>query len=175
MIGLSPLRAAFLFLITGLVPLTSPAVFAASCDFESAGLCRISIDDQLPSGKTFDISAEEERLSNSNQSGNNDSGYWGNGGATPDTRISKISLEVDGIAFHIPEKSYSDLGNITALEIKENQHAIVLVINGGQSDSAYYATFVFIDSALRKRTVRNKLHPGSLWEKTTYRELKPRP
>ena len=153
--------------------LTGFSVHAAACAGSPEQACQISLESQLPSGTPYRLKVAESLINDPGLSQNQFSGYWGAGGAIPVSRAVSIAFSVDGLRFHMPDKSFSDLGNLTAVEVKENQHAIVLVVNGGQSEQAYYATFVFIDGVLRKRTVRNKTAPGTVWEKTTYRQPNP--
>lgn len=132
--------------------------------------CSIEIEDSLSFGRRYKLEIIEAMLQVDKLSNDEATGYWGANGAYPATYIKKLSLIVEESKFWIPAKAYSDLGNLNAAEVKENQHGIVLIVLGGNAAGAYYATFVFIDSKMRKRTVRAKAFPDQLWEKTTFHE-----
>ncbi len=97
-------------------------------------------------------------------------GYWGAGGAYPSTYIKTLSLVVGKLNFSLPSKAYSDLGNLYLADVKENQFGIVLIVKGGDADASYYATFVFNEGRLRKRTVRSSAQPDLVWEKMSFSE-----
>ncbi len=131
--------------------------------------CSIELENTLPSGKSYRLEIIEASLPVENSDDDEATGYWGAGGAYPFTYIDTISLVVEKSKFSLPPKTYSDLGQINLAEVKENQYGIVLIVKGGEADDSYYATFVFIDGKVRKRTVRSSLLPDQLWEKTTFR------
>ena len=107
----------------------------------------------------FDAAAQGQR---------HPAGFWGAHGSYPDTHVAALTLVLDNTEIAIPAKIYSDLGNVRIAEIKENRNAVVLVLRGGADEAAYYATYVFVDGVLRKRTVRSSLMPDRVWEKTTF-------
>lgn len=141
---------------------------ANDCANEPGKPCTIEVESTLPSGKTYHLSIIEDLLGNSEDKPMVNTGYWGEGGAFPDTFIRSISLVVEGDSYWIPPKAYADLGNLNKVEVKENPHAIVLVVSGGKAAGPYYATFVFIDQKVRKRTVRSSRAPDRVWERTVY-------
>ena len=143
---------------------------AEVCQSDSEAPCTLMIEKELPSGKVYRLDISETRLE-VNQSGQNDeSGYWGANGKFPATQVSQLSLSIDEELIIIPSKVYTDLGNLTFAEVKENEAAIVLVLKGGKAEAAYYSTYVFYDKQLRKRTVRSSEQPGQVWEKTSFSE-----
>jgi hypothetical protein len=149
------------------------AFFEAQAEMCSSGSehpCAVKIESSLPLGRPYKLEIMENALVAETSSNNEATGYWGANGAYPVTHIKKLSLTVNNKEFWIPVKAYADLGNITTAEVKENQHAIVLIVKGGLASDAYYATFVFIDGKMRKRTVRSETMPDQLWEKTTFHE-----
>ncbi|MFT5502782.1 MAG: hypothetical protein ACI8XC_000487 [Gammaproteobacteria bacterium] len=141
---------------------------AEMCSPEGERPCSIEVENILPPGKPYKLEIIEAMLVVEKSSNGDATGYWGANGSYPTTYIEKLSLTVENSKFWIPTKAYSDLGNISMAEVKENQHAIVLIVRGGQASDSYYATFVFIDGKMRKRTVRSVALPDQLWEKTTF-------
>ncbi len=101
-------------------------------------------------------------LKGHNSSSEEHTGYWGAKGKFPANNINNISLVVEKSKLSIPSKIYSDLGNLMLAEVKENKHAIVLIVKGGEASASYYATFVFADYKIRKRTVRSNESPA-MW------------
>ena len=144
-------------------------VEAGQCAPEAPRPCSIELENTLPSGKSYRLEIIEASLQVESSGNDEATGYWGAGGAYPSTTIDTISLVVEKSKFSLPPKTYSDLGEIKLAEVKENQYGIVLIVKGGDADDSYYATFVFIDGKVRKRTVRSSLLPDQLWEKTTFR------
>jgi hypothetical protein len=143
---------------------------AETCKPDIKKLCSIEIENTLPLGRPFKLEITEAMLVVEKSNNVDPTGYWGANDNFPITYIKKLSLSVENSKFWIPVKAYSDLGNITMAEVKENQHAIVVIIRGGLASDAYYATFVFIDGKMRKRTVRSEQLPDQQWEKTTFSE-----
>jgi len=141
---------------------------AEQCQPGTDGLCRIVVEDILPSGKTFKLEITEAPLKVENSINEERTGYWGANGKYPATYINKLSLVVEKSKLSIPLKVYTDLGNLYFAEIKENEHAIVLIVKGGEALASYYATFVFVDYKIRKRTVRSDESPDQLWEKNIF-------
>lgn len=143
---------------------------AEMCSPEGKRPCLIEIESTLPLGGPYKLEIIEAMLAVEKSGNDEATGYWGANGAYPATHINELSLVVGESKFWIPAKAYSDLGNINTAEVKENQHGIVLIVRGGDGSGSYYATFVFIDSKMRKRTVRAEALPDQLWEKTTFNE-----
>jgi hypothetical protein len=143
---------------------------AKMCSPGSEHPCVVKIESTLPLGRPYKLEIMEALLIAETSNNDEATGYWGANGAYPTTHIKKLSLTVENSKLWIPVKAYADLGNITMAEVKENQHAIVLIVKGGLASDAYYATFVFIDGKMRKRTVRSEMAPDQLWEKTSFHE-----
>ena len=143
---------------------------AGQCNPDTNQPCTIALENTLPSGKTYKLEIIEALLPVENSSSDDFTGYWGASGAYPATYINQLSLDVDQAKIKLPAKAYSDLGNISAAEVKENQFGIVLIVRGGDAAGSYYATFVFVDNRIRKRTVRADARPDQLWEKTSFSE-----
>ena len=144
-------------------------VAAGQCSPDAERPCSIELENTLPSAKSYRFEIKEANLQVESSGNDKATGYWGAGGAYPSTAIETISLVVESSKLSLPPKTYSDLGTINMAEVKENESAIVLVVKGGDVDDSYYATFVFIDDKVRKRTVRSSLLPAQLWGKTAFR------
>ena len=143
---------------------------AELCHSDFKEPCSLLIEKVLPSGKSYKLEISEAHLAIKHPGQIEGTGYWGANGRFPATHVNKLSLRIDGESVRVPLKVYSDLGNLTFAEVKENEAAIVLVVKGGDAASAYYATYVFYDKQLRKRTVRSSEQPGQVWEKTSFSE-----
>jgi len=141
---------------------------AEQCQPDTTRLCSIVAEDILPSGKTFKLEITEAPLKVENSVNEGHTGYWGANGKYPATYINKLSLVVEKSELSIPLKVYTDLGSLYFAEVKENEHAIVLIVKGGKASASYYATFVFVDDKIRKRTVRSDKNPDLLWEKNIF-------
>ena len=142
---------------------------ASPCSPGAQRLCSIELESTLASGKSYRLEIRETNLLIKNSDNSEATGYWGAGGVYPSTAIETISLVVENSKFSLPPKTYTDLGTINKAVVRENEHAIVLVVKGGDADDSYYATFGFIDAKVRKRTVRNSLLPDQHWEKSSFR------
>jgi len=153
-----------------LLLLVVPGLQAEQCQTNSEGLCNIFIEDSLPSGKRFKLEVAEAPLKVESRVDQRRTGYWGANGGYPDSYIEKISLVVEQSKLSIPSKVFTDLGNLTFVEIKENEHAIAIIVKGGEASAAYYATFLFVDEKIIKRTVRSVENPDQLWERTAFYE-----
>jgi hypothetical protein len=143
---------------------------AEMCSHDGKRPCLIEIENTLPLGRPYKLEIIEAMLLVEKSSNDEATGYWGANGAYPATYIKKLSLIVGKSKLWTLTKAYSDLGNINLAEVKENQFGIVLIVRGGDASGSYYATFVFIDSKMRKRSVRAEALPDQLWEKTTFHE-----
>jgi len=141
---------------------------AEQCHPGMDGLCKIVVEDTLPSGKTLQLEITEAPVKVENSMSEEPTGYWGANGKYPATYINKLSLVIENSKMSIPLKLYTDLGNLYFAEVKENEHAIVLIVKGGEALASYYATFVFVDYRIRKRTVRSDQSPDQLWEKNLF-------
>ena len=153
-----------------LLLIVAPGIQAEQCQTDTDQACKILVEGIFPSGKTFQLEISEAPLKLDNSIGENRTGYWGANGKYPASYIDKISLMVEESKLSIPSKIYADLGNLTFAEVKENEHAIILIVKGGEASAAYYATFVFADYKIRKRTVRSNKNPDLSWEKTSFHE-----
>ena len=141
---------------------------AAQCPPDTGKPCEISEARVLPSGIAYRLELREARLDPETYGKRYPSGFWGADGDYPATRVTSLSVVLDNTDIGIPAKIYTDLGNIQAAEIKENQNAVVLVLRGGKAEAGFYATYVFIEGVVRKRTVRSSSRPDHAWEKTTF-------
>ena len=148
--------------------LCSIGTHAAECQLTAETPCTISEARVLPSGMAYKLELREANLDAAAHGNRFPSGYWGADGHYPDTRVVALSLVLGNSEIGIPVKIFSDLGNLSSAEIKENQNAVVLVLRGGEAEAEFYATYVIIDGVVRKRTVRSNLRPGQVWEKTTF-------
>lgn len=149
------------------------AAHAAECPADTDAPCNISEARVLSSGIAYRLELRETRLDAAVHGNRYPSGYWGADGKYPDTHIAALSLILDNAEIGIPAKLYSDLGNLEVARVRENQNAVVLELRGGKDHAAFYATYVFIDGVLRKRTVRSSLEPDKVWEKTTFNAPSP--
>ena len=147
--------------------------YAAQCVSGGGSPCEISIEDNLPSGKSFQLTLDVELLGMDGLEAESATGYWGHSGKLPKTHIKRLQLSLDGKKVYIPRKVISDMGNVFHASMKENEHAVVMLIKGGSGPDAFYATYVIIDDVLRKRTVRSNEAPEQYWEKTTFKSPVP--
>ena len=132
--------------------------------------CALVLENNLPSGKAYQLTVLEKWYDGNETSENDVSELWGANDAFPFSHIHSVSFIVDGSPLWLPSKAYTDLGNLTRAEVKENPHAMVLVVRGGAAADSYYATFVFINGKIQKRTVRSSQAPDQYWEKTIYHD-----
>lgn len=148
--------------------LCSAGIHAAQCPPDDSAPCELSEARVLPSGIAYQLELREQTLDADAYGRRYPSGFWGADGHYPQTQVAALSLALDNTEIGIPAKIYTDLGNIDSAEIRENANAVVLVLRGGEAEAGYYATYVFIEGVVRKRTVRSTLRPDRVWEKTSF-------
>jgi hypothetical protein len=160
-------------LFTWSLLICSFGIHAAQCPPGDTAPCAFSEARVLPSGIAYRLELRETELNADIYGRRFPSGFWGADGNYPETQVVALTLVLDNTEIGIPAKIYTDLGNIKGAEIRENKNAVVLVLHGGEAQAEFYATYVFIDGVVRKRTVRSRLQPDRIWEKTSFNAPNP--
>ena len=120
----------------------------------------------LPSGKNVKITFRERRC-HSDECQAVDASMWGVDGGIP-RFITKIFLVfIEGQAFIIPKKFYTDLTNIYQLSVFEQDARVVIELKGGDAAGAYTARFMLGGMCGFERIVCGEMCQ-EIWEKSTW-------
>jgi hypothetical protein len=130
--------------------------------------CTLKISGKLGSGKEYSFEMEEAVLERASTASEFDGSYWGADGGYPCTYINKLSLIVNSQKIWIPRKSFTDIGNISSVEIAENGLNILIEMNGGDAAGSFHIIYTIQDNKLVERMVTASEAPDQVWEKSIF-------
>ena len=152
------------------------SVNAAECPFQVLLVngetdihpCALKIAGKFESGKEYSFELEEAVLDRNGSANMSDGGYWGADGDYPWICIEKLSLTQDSRELQIPRKSFTDIGNVSRVEVFENGLFIFIEVAGGDAAGSFHATYTIQNDSLIERLVRASEAPEQVWEKSIF-------
>lgn len=129
-------------------------------DFKKSG--------KLKSGKKFELRVREVVFKALPGAVEDDGSLWGIDGGFPDTVCAEMTLEMDGVAEHIPRKLYQDLVNLEEVGIAEVKGEVQVTIRGGGSDphAGFVAVFFFREFEIERMVRHDGGGADCIWERT---------
>src|SRR6266404_368011 len=122
----------------------------------------------MPNGATHVVHLRQQQPAQLSNRSFQRYGYWGAEGAERSFCISSLSVARRGAAVRVLSKTFSDLCNVSSVQLSERKGLFVLSLRGGDAGDSFTAEFLFRGVYLVERIVRHREFPEA-YERTLYR------
>ena len=130
--------------------------------------CNLTVQGTLKAGTPYRLTLREAVYRREPGESPDDGSRWGIDGGFPWTYVTDLTLKVGSRPVSIPRKSFSDLVNISRVNVSEEGNNILIKVDGGDAAGAFNAVFTVHDYRLVERMVRLGEAPDQLWERTIF-------